>query len=221
MAGFAWWPGPRSLIPRAGPTLVFLAGLSFLWVSPSSGQVRRTVGFHLGQVRSHQLWSGPISTETAHGFSVGVNVDVPTPVSALSIRAELGYVGRGSVIWDGELDPERLSAVNVKSHYVSIPIQGKVSFRLGPAAAYLVAGPTIDQLLETQCTQGFCRVMSEEKPTVFSVTVGSGVSVDFQDRFRGDLEVRLTEGLTDAYLSNSSGIRYRSLEFLLRACLPF
>ncbi len=103
------------MIRRAGPVFFLLAGLSFLWVSPSSGQVQRTVGFHLGQLRSRQLWSGPISTETAPGFSVGVNVDVPTPVSALSIRAEFGYVGRGSLIWDEELDPERLAAVNVKT----------------------------------------------------------------------------------------------------------
>ena len=45
--------------------------------------------------------------------------------------------------------------------------------------------------------------------------------VDLQERLRGDVEVRLTEGLTDAYLSNSRGVRYRSLEFLVRACLPF
>ena len=218
---FEWWPGPRLRIPRAGPALLLLAVQSFLWVPPSSGQVQRTVGFHLGQVRSHQVWSGPISTEMANGFSLGVKVDVPTPVPFLSIRAEIGYVGRGSVVWDEEIDPERLAAANVRSQYLSIPLQGKVRFRLGPASAYLVAGPTIDQLLGTQCTQDLCRVLSEERPTVFSVTVGSGVSVDFQDRFRGDFEVRLTEGLTDAYLSNSSGIRYRSLEFLLRACLPF
>jgi hypothetical protein len=208
-------------MPRPAALLLLLVAPPLIWVPPSSGQVQRTVGFHLGQARSHQIWSGPISTGTAIGVSFGVNVDVPTPVPVLSIRAELGYVGRGSVVWDEEIDPGGLAAANVKSHYLSMPIQGKVRFRLGPASVYFVAGPTVDQLLDTQCTQDLCRALSEERPTVFSVTVGSGVSVDFQDRFRGDLEVTLTEGLTDAYRSNSSGIRYRSLEFLLRACLPF
>lgn len=201
--------------------LLILVAEAFFFVSPSSGQIQRTVGFHFGQVRSHQVWSGPISTETANGVTLGVNVDVPTPVSFLSIRAEIGYVGRGSVVWDKGLDPHGLVASNVRSHYLSIPIQGKVRVRLGPASAYVFAGPSIDQLLETQCTQDLCRVLSEERPHVLNVTAGSGVSVDYRNRFRGEVEFRLTEGLTDAYLSPSSGVRYRSMEFLLRASLPF
>jgi len=219
--GIFWRPGARFLTHRAGTTLFFLAGQAVLWVPTASGQVQRTVGFHLGLARSRQIWTGPISTETADGISLGVNVDVPTPAPFLSIRAELGYVGRSSVVWDEEFDPERLATANVRSHYLSIPIQGKFRFRFGPVSLYLVAGPTIDQLLETQCTQALCRVLSEERPTVLSVGAGSGVSVDFRDRFRGDLEGRVTQGLTDAYVANSSGIRYRSMEFLIRACIPF
>ena len=221
MVGVTWRAGARSCIRRSGPAFFLLVAHAFFWLPPASGQVGRTVGFHLGQVRSHQIWSGSISTETANGFSLGVNVDVPTPVPFLSIRAELGYVGRGSVVWDEVSDPERLAAANVRSHYLSIPIQGKVRFGLGPLSAFLFAGPTLDQLLETQCTQAFCQVLSEERPTVLSVGIGSGVSIDFRDRFRGDFEVRVTEGITDAYVATSSGIRYRSLEFLMRACIPF
>lgn len=198
-----------------------LVGQSLVLVPPATGQTGRTVGFHLGQVRSRQIWSGPVSTETANDFSLGVNVDVPTPISFLSIRAEFGYVRRGSVVWDEELDPGRLATAKVRSHYLSIPIHGKFRFRVGPASAYLIAGPSIDQLLETQCAESFCRVLAEEKPTVFSVTAGSGLAFDFRNRFRGELEVRVTEGLTDAYASNSSGIRFRSFEFLFRACFPF
>ncbi len=221
MVGIFWRGGARFWILWSSPAVFLLAGQAFFWLPSASGQVGRTVGFHLGQVRSHQIWNGPISTETANGFSLGVNVDVPTPVPFLSIRAELGYVGRSSVVWDEVFDPERLAAANVRSHYLSIPIHGKVRFGLGPLSAFLLAGPTLDQLLETQCTQSFCQVLSEERPTVLSVGIGSGVSIDFRDRFRGDLELRVTEGLTDAYVANSSGIRYRSLELLIRACMPF
>ena len=221
MVGTTWRAGARFCARLSGPAFFLLAGQAFFWPPSASGQVGRTVGFHLGQVRSRQIWSGPISTETANGLSLGVNVDVPTPAPFLSIRAEIGYVGRGSVVWDEELDPERLAVANVRSHYLSIPIQGKVRFGLGPVTAFLFAGPTLDQLLETQCTQAFCQVLSEERPTVLSVGVGAGVSIDFRDRFRGDFEVRVTEGLTDAYVASSSSIRYRSLEFLIRACIPF
>ena len=194
---------------------------SFLWVSPLNGQIQRTVGFHVGQVRSRQIWSGAISTANANGPSVGVNVDVPTPAPFLSIRAELSYIRRGSVVWDDQIDPEHLTPANVRSHYLSIPILGKVKFRLGPGSIYLLAGPTIDQLLKTQCGQALCSALNDDRPTAFGVIVGSGVSIDFGDRFRGDLEFRLTEGLSDAYVSSSSSTHYRSSEFLLRACFPF
>lgn len=221
MTRFARRPGFRRRPPWFAPALLLLAGQAFLWVPPSSGQVGRTVGFHVGQVRSRQLWSGPISTEEASGLSLGVNVDVPTPAPFLSIRAEIGYVGRGSVVWDRDVDPNGLAPARVRSHYLSIPLLGKVKFGMGPASVYLIAGPAIDQLLETKCTEVLCRVLSDEKPTVFSVSAGAGVSIDYRNRLRGDFEFRFTEGLTDAYASSLSGIRYRSLEILLRACFPF
>jgi len=205
---------------RRSTILLSAAALAFL-VSPLCGQIERTVGFHIGQVRSHQIWSGSISSEAAKGLTLGVNVDVPTPVSILSIRAELAYVGRSSQVWDQSNDPERLATARITSHYLSFPILGKLRFKLGPASAYVLAGPTLDQLLETQCSQDLCRVLSDERPTVISITAGTGVSVDFRELFRGDFEVRLTEGLSNAYVSNSTGIRFRSLEFLVRACFPF
>jgi len=79
----------------------------------------------------------------------------------------------------------------------------------------------VDLLLKTECGEALCGALNDDRPTVFSAMLGSGVSLDFWDRFRGDLEVRLTEGLSDAYVSSLSGIHYRSIEFLLRACFPF
>ena len=205
---------------RGSSILLTASALAFL-VSPLRGQIERTVGFHIGQVRSQQIWSGPISSEAANGLTLGVNVDVPTPVSVLSIRAEFAYLGRSSQVWDPSTDPERLAAARITSHYLSFPILGKLGFNLGPASAYVLAGPAFDQLLETQCREDLCRALSEEKPSVISVMVGTGVSIDYKDLLRGDLEVRLTEGLSNAYQSNSTGVRFRSLEFLVRACLPF
>ena len=200
--------------------LLCLSGFVFLLgASPLDGQVQRTVGVHIGQVRSHQIWSGLISTDDATGLSIGVNVDVPAPL--LSILFGAGYAGRGSVVWDEEVDPDRSLAANVRSHYMSFPLQAKLRFKLGPASVYLLAGPTVEYLMKTECTEDLCRVLHDERPAVFSGTVGGGGSMDFRDRFRADFEVRLTEGFSDAYVSNSSGIRYRSLEFLLRACFPF
>ena len=118
----------------------------------------------------------------------------PTPARFLSIRAELGYIRRGSVVWDDALDPDHLTPAHVRSHYLSIPILGKVRFRLGPGSVYLLAGPTLDQLLKTKCTQDLCSVLNDERPAAFGVTVGSGVSIDFWDRFRADLEGKADRG---------------------------
>jgi hypothetical protein len=150
-----------------------------------------------------------------------MNVDVPTPANFLSIRVGLGYAQRGSDVWDPAVDPEKEAVARVRSHYLSSTFEGKLRARMGPAAVYVFLGPAIDLLLETQCSQDLCRVLVDERPAMVSAVLGSGVSVLFQDRFRGDFEVRLTEGLSDAYRALSSGVGYRSLEFLFRASFPF
>jgi hypothetical protein len=179
------------------------------------------MGFQIGETRSHQVWDGLISSRSATGFSLGVNVEVPTPAPNLSIRVGLGYVRRGSEVWDEDLDPEGTAPANVRSHYLSVPLQGKVRWMIGPGAVYLYAGPAVDQLLATGCTRDLCAVLREERPTVLSFAVGSGVSVDFGGTVRGELEIQLTEGLTEAYHSDPWGVRYRTVEFLLRAAVPF
>jgi len=216
------WCGDMGTPSRALVATVGLAtSLVALFPSACSGQIQRTLGFHVGQVRSHQIWTGPTGTGTANGFSLGINVDVPTPAPLLSILAELSLVRRGSLVWDEVADPEGVEASAVRSHYLSVPFLGKVNFRLGPTSLYFLAGPTVDLLLNTTCTQDFCSVLQDDRPTVFAATVGSGISMDFGDRFRTDLEVRVTEGLSNAYVVASSDVRYRSLGFLLRACIPF
>lgn len=179
------------------------------------------MGFYLGQLQSHQKWEHLLSTGTAKGLSFGVNVDVPTPTNFFSIRVGLGYAQRGSEVWDPSVDPEKEAVAQVRSHYLSSTFEGKLRARLGPAAVYVFVGPAIDLLLETQCSQDLCRVLVDERPAVLSAVVGSGLSVYYQDRFRGDFEVRLTESLSDAYRALSSGVGYRSVEFLFRASFPF
>jgi hypothetical protein len=211
----------KGLIRGVGLVFGAAGALVLVGASPSHGQIQRTVGFHIGRVRAQQHWEGPFSTSQANGLAVGVNVDVPTPVRYLGVRAELGYLRRGSVVWDDALDPDREHPANVRSHYLSVPIQGKLDLRLGPGALYLVAGPTFDLLLETQCSQDLCRLLYDEHPMVFSLTLGAGASFDVRDTLRGEFEGRITEGLTDAYSSNSVSVQYRSIELLVRACIPF
>ena len=186
----------------------------------SRAQELRTVGFQLGQVRARQLWDGPFGTRVAKGVRVGVDVDVPTRHHRLSVRAGLAYTQRGSVVWDEIVDPDALTPANARSHYLSISIQGRLKAAIPGGAVYLILGPTIDQLLETECSADLCRLLLEERPTVLGVTVGSGVTFGVPQRLLADAEVRLTEGLTEAYRSGPDAVRYRSVEILLRIRLP-
>jgi hypothetical protein len=154
------------------------------------------------------------------GTRVGVDVDVPTPHDRLSIRAELAYTQRGSVVWDEILDPDALTPANARSHYLSISTQGRLRAAIPGGVVYVMVGPTIDQLLETECSADLCRLLLEERPTVLGVTVGSGVTFGVPQRLLADLEVRVTEGLTEAYRSGPDEVRYRSLEILLRMRFP-
>ena len=199
--------------------LLLLLGL--FDTSPLEGQIQRTVGFHLGQVRSKQIWEDPVTGGRADGLTLGIQLDVPTPARFLAIRAGAEYVQRGGVVWDQSQDPDREFPANVRTHYLSLPVQGTLRLSMGPGGAYLLFGPTMDLLLNTQCPQDFCRLLADERPTVLSATVGAGVFVEVRARVRVELEARLTEGLTAAYVSNSGAVRYRSLEILLRASVPF
>lgn len=204
------------------PNTSILALLLLLFLPGSAlAQDQRVLGFHLGQLQAHQKWDHLLSTGTARGLSFGVNVDVPTPANYLSMRVGLGYAQRGSQVWDPSVDPEKEAVARVRSHYLVSTFEGKLRARLGPVAVYVFLGPVIDLLLETQCSEDLCRVLLDERPAVLSMAGGSGVSFLFQDRLRGDFEVRLTESLSDAYRGLSSGVGYRSVEFLFRVAIPF
>lgn len=204
-------------VPPLALCLTFLC----LLPPPCLGQDSRTVGIHAGILRSRQLWDGPMSTSIVTGITVGVNVEVPTPASFLSIRAGLEYNRYGSAVRDGETGDGGSEALNVRSHYLGMPILGKASARAGPVGAFVFLGPTLALLLETECTRDLCRVLHDERATVLALATGAGLSVGIGDRFRGEAEVRLSEGLTAAYRATDSEVRYRSVEVLFRVRLPF
>lgn len=201
--------------------LALLLGVCPWWASDLSAQQRRAIGLQFGQTQSRQNWSGRIGVDDATGLSLGMFVDVDTPLHRFSVRAEIGYLQRGSKLWDKTLDPDRLSASTVKSHYVSMPIHGKLEFGIGPVRPYLFGGPTFSLLLKTGCSEDFCVILGEGSPTEFGFGFGSGIGMNLGDRLRVDLELRLTEGLTDAYEGRSSGVSYRTTELAARISTLF
>jgi len=178
--------------------------------------IRGTVGVFFGSTSSEQMWPDPVAADRLRSMALGVYIDVQTPLPFLSIRAEAGYAGRGSVLWDEELDPERSAEAAIRGHYLSFPIHGKVGAGLGPVSGYLFAGPTLDFLLSSDCTELFCQIVQEEKTTVVSVAAGAGVGLELPRGFRLGVEARHTEGLSEAYRGGPGSGRNRTLELLVR-----
>lgn len=231
--------GLRSLVGERGvgaegpgrrrvPTFWVALGAVLILAAPGEGPLRAqegpgggtrdrgSVGVFLGKASSRQIWSSSYSTDRLDGLALGAYVDVRTPVSFLSIRAEAGYVGRGSVVWDPDEDPERAAEARIRSHYLSVPVHGKVAGKVGPLSAYLFGGPTMDFLLGSGCSVEFCQVIREERMAVFGVAAGAGVGLDLGERFSTSFELRFTEGLGDAYLGTQNSARNRSTELLVR-----
>ena len=190
-------------------------------VNTPEARDRGTVGFFLGQTSSRQLWGGNLATDRLNGLSLGIFVDVQTPVPALLVRAELGYAGRGTIVWDLEEDPERAQEARVKVHYISFPVHGMVELRLGPVVGYVFAGPTVDVLVASDCSMEFCPGMGEEKGAVVNAAGGIALGFDLPREIRARFELRFTEGLGDAYLGGIVSARNRSAEMLVRLGRPF
>jgi hypothetical protein len=216
-------PLPR-LFSFPGGCRRYLLALALMGLHLAAGagnlhaQTEKTLGLFMGASSSRQLWTGAgrITTESAWGPSLGIYVDVQTPAPILSIRAELGYAQRGGLIWDEELDPDHTREARVKSHYLSVPILGKLTWELGRISPYLVLGPVMDVLLHTGCGVEVCPLFREESPTAYGVTLGGGLSTEVRDRIHAGLELRVMESLSEAYVGDGTQMRNRSLEILLR-----
>lgn len=206
----------------------FLVSILLLWGICTSGSVaaqevreRGIVGLSGGRTSARQVWTGPVGSEGLEGISLGVFVDVETPIPFLGVRAGGGYVGRGSVVWDQVEDPDRASDAKIRSHYMSFPVHGLLELGIGPVAGYLLAGPTVDILISSECSAQFCQFIREERPTGVNVVVGLGAALDIPGDFRTYVELRLSEGLGDAYLADGATARNRTIEMLVRLGRPF
>lgn len=177
---------------------------------------RGIVGLFVGRISSRQIWSPPYETGRLTGLTAGVWAEAQTPVPFLSVRAEGGYAQKGTIVWDEGLDPDRNAPARVRSHYLTLPIQGKVAIRVGPVRAFLFGGPTVDFLLSSQCAEEFCQFIRDEKGTVVSAAAGAGVGFDLPGGYRVELEGRITEGLGDAYVAEMDSARNRSTSILAR-----
>ncbi len=205
--------------PLAGQT-VPVGGNGAAAEGEGGGKSLGIVGLFVGRISSRQIWSPPYETDGLRGLTAGVFVEARTPISFLSVRVEAGYAQKGTVVWDESQDPDRNAPARVRSHYLTLPIHGKLSFGIGPAEAYLFGGPTVDFLLSSRCSEEFCQFLRDEKGTVVNAAVGGGVGVQLPGGYTVGLEGRVTEGLGDAYQAELDSARNRSTSVLIRIGRP-
>ncbi len=201
--------------------VAFLTVLALVAVCPRpvSAQGEGTVvGLEIGQATTIQLWKPAVPTEKYSGLVVGAFVDAATPRSGLSIRAEGAYTQRGG---DAVLDVAgQPVSTRLRMDYLTIAVHLKLSRSLGPVRAHVALGPTIDQVLRRRLDPILGQLFEEETPTVFSVTVGGGLGVWVTERLFVEIDLRLTEGVSDAHDGDFIAVRNRSVEGLLRVGIP-
>lgn len=206
--------------PSPLSALALLVAVSTLLPNPElSGQVSGTWGVTAGRVSARQIWSGAAETDYLTGILAGVFADVHIPVPGLSVRWELLYTQRGTLVSDPQA--QGLSDARLRSHYLSLPLHLKVGHSLAPVSAYLFAGPTFEQLLSTSTDGGVGEVLREERQTVVNVSAGGGIGLQLPRSLIAGFELRITEGLGDSYAGDFVTMRNRSLEVLVRLGRPF
>jgi hypothetical protein len=199
--------------------VVLLAVGALLPTPELSAQVTRTWGVTAGRVSARQIWSGADDTDYLTGILVGVFTDVHVPLPGLSVRAELLYTQRGTLVSDPQA--EGLPEGRLRSHYMSVPLHLKAGYSIGPVSAYLFGGPTFEQLLSTSTDGGVGEVLREERQTVVNVSAGGGIGVQLPRDLVAGFELRVTEGLGDSYAGDFITMRNRSVEVLARLGTPF
>lgn len=189
------------------------------YATGAEGQDTGTVvGLVGGLSRTEQVWKPSAPTEEHTGVVAGAFAEVPTTVGGLSVRAEGAVTGRGGDV-TLEVDGEPTSG-RIRWTYLTVAVHGVLARSIGPVEASLAVGPTFDQLLSSRLDAILSQALDEEQALVLGIAVGAGLGAWVTDRLRVQVDVRLVEGLSDAYDGNFVSARNRSLEGLARVAVP-
>ena len=184
-------------------------------VQPTQGQnTGRLTGAFAGRTQSEQDWSPPVETSRRPGFMLGAFVDVPTPASALRVRAEGGFAQRGGFV-SSDHRGEALDG-QVRSDYLTFHLQAKVAGSLGPLHVFAAAGPGLDYLVRSREDPVLAQALVEEHASVLNVAASAGAGARLRGPWVAEVEARLVHGLTGAYSGTDVKVRNRSMEWVVR-----
>ncbi len=205
--------------PRALRWPVALAAACAAHASGVEAQeVGTVVGLVGGLSRTEQIWKPSAAADEHVGVVAGAFAEVPTTLGGISVRAEGAVTRRGGdVTLEAGGEP---ASGRIRSTYLTVSVHGVLSRWLGPVRASVAVGPTFDQLLSSRLDPILGQALDEEKAVVLGLAAGAGLGGWVADRVRVQVDVRIVEGLSDAYDGNFVSARNRSLEGLARVAVP-
>jgi hypothetical protein len=176
----------------------------------AEAQGTRAVGLLAGANQSRQLISRQDPSDSRLGFLAGVFADVATP-AGFDALAEGYVVQRG-----GELDVSNGLTGDVEADYLTMGLYAKARLGIGPASVYLYGGPHVETHLRTRAAAELLPTYRASSAQAFGVTAGAGVEIAVGAGRAAYLEMRVDEGLTDAFPDPAERIRHRTASVVLR-----
>lgn len=194
-------------------TVPLLALAALLVLSPSPSRAQSVVaGVVAGANRSREILKHASDSESRSGFVAGAWVDVETPRPILHVFAEAAYARRGGSF--PLAGPSGLTG-EVESDWVAVTVAPVLHVGIGPVAAYVYGGPTLEMPVRTRSAAELQNVYAAPSDQGLAVTAGSGLDGRMKGwSVRG--EIRIVEGLSSAYSGSAGDLRHRSVEVLLR-----
>jgi len=211
----------RKWIREAALQALVLAVAAFgIAVLPAATEAQTSgtyVGVVGGWISNEQIWQPDATTEKVGGVLLGGFVNAVTPAAWFSIQAEAYWAQRGGnvttlvggVTVDG----------GVRSDYLAVSVHPRATVGVGPVGLFISGGPTVEQIIQSRLDPTLGPVLTESA-TTFGVNAGVGLSAQINPRLRGEVELRVFEGLGDAYSGDFVALHNRSFEVLARVGIP-
>jgi len=185
---------------------------------PATAQLR-SVGVQTGVVSSTQHSDRAADSNSHRGPLAGVFVDPQTPVSWLSVLAELSWIQRGASYEStvpGTTGTGGLSQLQVRTDYLTFTIAPTARVSVGRLSLFGYAGPSTDILMRSRTSLELRTILERASDQVLAAVAGAGLEVRLPAGQVVRSEVRMDWGLSAAYSGSGGDVRYRSLEILVR-----
>ena len=176
------------------------------------------VGVVGGWVANEQVWRSEYETESVGGAQLGGFLNAATPVPWFRMRAEFMWTQRGGSV-TGQINGDPLVG-ETRTDYLTVGVQPRLSTRLGPVEAFVAAGPMLEVVLRNRFSSEL-GVALQEVSTAYGAGAGVGLAARVAGALRAEVEVRVFEGLGDAYEGNFISAKNRSFGIVARIGRPF